>query len=493
MKFLFKLTGAKNEAELQKVLYSFFSVFFLLISYYMVKPLRDSEFLKEFSADMLPMFFTVIAFVSLLVTKVFNYFYDRYDLYRCVLVTFLLMILAKVFFFFTLPYGSKTIVIIFYFWAAIYFLLCLAITWSSINFIFTPEQSKRIFGFIALGAISGSFFGSAFTKLITQSSFHQYLLICSALFMLVALFCILRASKSEALWTPEENKETPAVNVLSEFIYIFKHKYVRSIAIMVFSLAMCNTITDFQVKKIIERELSTRTLQTLLMQEKTLQNVKDLAPLITLFISLKNQSDTKLLDKKLPLINKDLQITWDQKKYLNMVKQYKSQFGKNYTDFMSFTYGSISLLGTILLLVFSKFIFTRLGVQFAASLLPTIYTLILISLFFFGSLEFIQFLMIVAGAFNYSLNNATKEILYTPTSSIVKGKVKPMIEGPIMRMGDVSASIITMILLAIFKEKTYMILYPSVGISMAIFWLYSVYTSTKTFEQMAKSQEASTS
>ncbi|MCO4783240.1 MAG: hypothetical protein KC646_13020 [Candidatus Cloacimonetes bacterium] len=485
MKILTKITGA-NEDELQKVLYSFFSVFFLLISYYMIKPLRDSEFLKEFPSDLLPLFFTIIAFVSLFVTKVFNYFYDRYDLYRCVFATFIIMMLAKVFFYFTLPYESKIIVIIFYFWAAIYFLLCLAITWSSINFIFTPEQSKRVFGFIALGAISGSFFGSLFTKLISQSQFHQYLLLSSALFMGGSLACILQASKGEKLWTPEENTPAPGIDVFGELIYIMKHKYVRSIAIMVFSLAMCNTITNFQVKKVIEHELSLRTILPILKSQSDLSHVKDLQALTLFLVSLKNEKDEQLFLQKLPKINKALGISWNQARCEKILKEFKEQFGKNITDFLSFTYGAISLVGTILLLFFSKFIFTKLGVQFAASLLPLLFIFILVSLFFFGSLEFVQILMILAGAFNYSLNNATKEILYTPTSSTVKGKVKPIIEGPIMRIGDVSASIITMILLAIFDEKTYLILYPSVGILMSAFWFFTVYNSTKEYEQLSQ-------
>lgn len=485
MKILLKITGAKEE-ELQKVLYSFFSVFFLLISYYMIKPLRDSEFLKEFPSDLLPLFFTIIAFVSLFVTKVFNYFYDRFDLYRCLSVTFILMMCCKVVFYFTLPYESKAIVIIFYFWAAIYFLLCLAITWSSINFIFTPEQSKRVFGFIALGAISGSFFGSLFTKLISQSQYHQYLLISSSLFMGASLICILNAAKDENLWTPENTEIPPGVDFFGELRYIVKHKYVRSIAIMVFSLAMCNTITNFQVKKVIEHELSLRTINPILSNQKDLTHIDDLQPLAHFLISLKNEKDDKVFNEKLPTINTKLNISWNQARCEKVLKEFKEQFGKNITDFLSFTYGAISLVGTILLLFFSKFIFTRLGVQFAASLLPLLFIFILISLFFFGSLEFVQILMVLAGAFNYSLNNATKEILYTPTSSTVKGKVKPIIEGPIMRIGDVSASVITMILLAIFDEKVYMILYPSVGILMSAFWFFTVYNSTKEYEIMSQ-------
>lgn len=54
------MTGAQGP-EIKKTVYSFWALFFLLFSYYLIKPLRTSQFLKEFSPDILPLFFLIIA------------------------------------------------------------------------------------------------------------------------------------------------------------------------------------------------------------------------------------------------------------------------------------------------------------------------------------------------------------------------------------------------------------------------------------------------
>ena len=54
-------------------------------------------------------------------------------------------------------------------------------------------------------------------------------------------------------------------------------------------------------------------------------------------------------------------------------------------------------------------------------------------------------LLAFSGSFNYALNNATKEILYSATSEETKFKHKPLIEGPFMRLGDQSASIMKLL------------------------------------------------
>jgi ATP/ADP translocase len=94
------------------------------------------------------------------------------------------------------------------------------------------------------------------------------------------------------------------------------------------------------------------------------------------------------------------------------------------------------------LLGVSRWLFRSVGVRFAAAILPAAFLLIGAALFFPLELMLLEVFLIVGGALNYSLNNATKELLYTSTSEETKFKQKPLIEGPIMRLGDVLASLL---------------------------------------------------
>ena len=130
-KFLTWLTGAE-ENEQSLVLLCFLAIFLLLVSYYIVKPMRNSQFLKEFPPNYKPFFFLISVIFSLFFTKVFNYFFARISMHRLLSYTFLTMIGFKLLFtlIFLLQF-QKWAVITFYFWASSYFLLCISVTHES--------------------------------------------------------------------------------------------------------------------------------------------------------------------------------------------------------------------------------------------------------------------------------------------------------------------------------------------------------------------------
>ena len=116
-KFLTWLTGAEKD-EQPLVMLCFLAIFLLLVSYYIVKPMRNSQFLKEFPPNYKPFFFLISVIFSLLFTKVFNHFFVRINMHRLLSFTFLSMIGFKLLFtlIFLLEF-QKWAVIAFYFWA----------------------------------------------------------------------------------------------------------------------------------------------------------------------------------------------------------------------------------------------------------------------------------------------------------------------------------------------------------------------------------------
>ena len=74
---------------------SFASLFFLLISYYFVKPVLKSQFLGEFAPSTLPVLYICVSLVSLAVTKLFNQLFQWMSRRRLILVTFLAMMVPE--------------------------------------------------------------------------------------------------------------------------------------------------------------------------------------------------------------------------------------------------------------------------------------------------------------------------------------------------------------------------------------------------------------
>lgn len=485
------VTGAQD-GEYAKTIYSFLALFFLLTSYYLIKPLRNSQFLKEFDPNLLPFFFLIIPILSFAVTKVFNYFYDRIDKYQLITYTYIIVIICKVSFTWLLPLGHRVIIVIFYFWATVYFLLAIAILWSCINYIFSSAQGERCYGFIAVGATIGSIIGSSISSYLAQSDFKNYVTLISALIMGLALASILQASKSKASnetipVKTDPNSETVTKKELNDnsFFSDFKDmvgiKYVRAIAVMVFALAFFGTTMEFQSQKVISNRLAKEqykdtfsSLDKALNQSNSSEKINQAG---FLFIqSLKQFKLEEVQRKIVKFVKENPNASLTIEEYL----AYKDQLEGRTRQLFSEIYKYQGVLGIFLLLVVSRFLFA-LGIRFAIMILP-IFVLIAATLLFFPiDLLIIEVLLVVGGALNYSLNNATKELLYTQTSDETKFKHKPLIEGPVMRLGDVSASIIKLLLGFLlltfvgFSDVQTDQAFLVIAMGVVIYWILSVW------------------
>ena len=488
-KFLTWLTGAE-ENEQSLVLLCFLAIFLLLVSYYIVKPMRNSQFLKEFPPNYKPFFFLISVIFSLFFTKIFNYFFVRISMHRLLSYTFLSMIGFKLLFtlIFLLQF-QKWAVIAFYFWASSYFLLCISVTWGAINYLFSPEQSRRCFGFIAIGATLGAWIGAPMTRLLIENNLRDYLLVISALIMFFTMLFMAKASK---LTVKDNLNNEPNLNVdspnnksksdssiIKDIINLFKHHYARCLAIMVFALAVSNTILDFQSDPIIDTEVSSKSYLSAFKDFNAILNSNDATQInsngfeFVYGYKFKSSEDRPEYIRKFLLKNPELN-SFTVQQIQNKFEAFKSSNYDQMGIFYSTTYSFQNVLGLVLLLL-SRLIFKYLSVRFAILLLPLFFLIVGGVLNLDIGLEIIQILMVIGGALNYSINNVTKEVLYTPTSKETKGKLKAIIDGPMMRVGDLFASVIKILLVFILGELLYANAFLTVGLVVVVIWIFAVW------------------
>ena len=492
------VTGAKGD-EIPRVLYCFFAIFTLLVSYYMVKPIRNSFFLLEFHPNLKPFFFLITVTLSLLATKIFNYFFDRIDAHQLLRYTFMVVIGFKLFFAAALTAGGKGIIIAFYFWATAYFLLCIAITWGCINFLFTPEQSKRCFGFIAVGGTGGGLVGSFVTAWMVDHAYKAYLLPCSAMIMAVSMTFMYLASKHLAVWVRphsglDSNEKTDEVQVSKEGGFFSDLKalifdpYVSCIAMMVFGLAVSNTIMEFQSEIVIDSKISAQAFSKSFEKLKSSASGVSEDELFNFVYGFKSLSGDQKESQTKAFLSKHTN-SYNYEDYQRENQGYRDQFATRSSSFFAKTSFYQSCLGIILLIAFSRFLFQVLGIGFAVVLLPSFFLIVIVALLFPIDLATVQIFMVIAGALNYSLNNATKEVLYTPTGPEVKGKYKPLIEGPMLRIGDFSAAILKIILMAALGQVLYANFYLLIGVLVILFWLFKVIKASKLYYKLEAEQQ----
>lgn len=431
--FLKWVTGAE-EKEQPRVLLTFLALLCLLVSYYLIKPLRNSKFLEEFHPSRLPLVYSMVAFLSFTITKLFSSLSRVVEKYRLVSATYLVIIACKIELGRWLLSGGKTAVIVFYFFASVYFLLAVATLWACINDMFSVVQGERLFGFIALGGTIGSLVGARAASAISRSFYKDQTLYFSVAFMMAALLFVLSAARfkdSEPVRPGENTLKESDGGFWSELKALGGQSYIRNVAFTVCLLAVATTAIEFVSQATIDKEMARRQHQVLFATFPSIDFEQ--------VYQLKSMSP----GQREQTIGKMAQLTdLSPDQMSNLYAEYKEKLENETRAFFADTYFLQSLVGIFSLLVVARFLFPRVGMRYCYIVLPILSVASLALFGFTVDLILVQLVIVLVGSVNYSLNNAAKEILYTATDEETLFRFKPMIEGPCMRAGDVISSVL---------------------------------------------------
>lgn len=480
------LSGARR-GEQRPVLLSFLALYFLLLSYYLVKPLREARLFMHFSADMLPYFFLAMPLIALLVTKFFNLWVGRVPRYRLMLYTYLLIMLSKLAFLLALPFTGRMATVLFFFWASVYFTLALSILWAVINTIFRSDQAERFFGFVALGATLGNISGARLSSwLAGYEPLKDWALLFAALAMGLALGLIwLAVYFCEHSAENDKQKASRKQHVSrgwEDLREILRNRYVRGIAVMVFGLALMGTAINLQALRQIDLSLAQKTYQETFSSDSGARHFE------TVYGLKKLGSEDQQAQLQSLFAEAGFSVA-EQQVFTAQYAQYRESLESKTRKLFADIYFWQGVLGIVLLTVVARFLFRRVGLRWSVMILPGFFFVVGVALLFPVELMLVQLMLIVGGALNYSLNNATKELLYTPTDESVRFQLKPLIEGPVMRIGDVSASVFKILLssaLAVWiglSEGLQGQLLLLFGLGVVLFWAWSIWQTGLSYDQ----------
>jgi AAA family ATP:ADP antiporter len=148
---------------------SFAFFFFVLTSYYLLRPLRDQFSAAVGSTNLWPFWLATLV-GTLLLTPVFGLLVSRYPRERFIPVMygfFILCLLAFVPAFRAQDMlGVRALGIVFYVWVSVFNLFVVSVFWSFMADLYDSAQSRRLFPVIALGGTVGSIAGPAIARLL---------------------------------------------------------------------------------------------------------------------------------------------------------------------------------------------------------------------------------------------------------------------------------------------------------------------------------------
>jgi ATP/ADP translocase len=356
----------KGEALLTFLMFSYY--YLILVTYYLLKPARDSLFLVKLGPTQLPWVFILTALIIAPITTVYARASRSLQLTRLIYVTSAILIVNLVVLRWLLDMEMPWVFYVFYIWVSIYGALTASQYWLFANAVYDPAQGKRLFALLNLGGILGAMTGGEVTRFFIKNlgvSTEDLLFFCVAF---VAAFTVLvslvwrvvlkdrregRAPKKSAAKGEEKEKLTELFSMIKRSRHLM---YLVGIIALTMATA---SFVDFQFKTV-------------------------------------------------------------------SVGAYPEK--EDLTSFLGLFYGRLSLVSLVLQVVFAYKILRVLGVTGIVMFLPLGLLFGSVAMFIFPGLIAAVVLRGADGAFKYSLDKTGRELMFLPIPLEVKKRTKVFID-----------------------------------------------------------------
>src|ERR1700730_3632029 len=188
MKSLFSKIVDVKPNEIRALWLGFFFHFLILTGYYITKPIRDS--IGASNMEALPWMFTATLVAMLIANPAFAATVARMSRRKFIPLAYGFFIVVFVLFFIAMrsrPAAEQVwIGRGFFVWVSVFNLFNTAIFWAFMTDLFTVDQGKRLYGFIAVGGSLGGILGPFITARYVQNIGPANLLAISAVVFAIA-------------------------------------------------------------------------------------------------------------------------------------------------------------------------------------------------------------------------------------------------------------------------------------------------------------------
>jgi ATP:ADP antiporter, AAA family len=413
------------------------SVYFFLVitSFWILKPIKKSLFLRFYKAEPLELFGLVFPdaraeqlakilnmVVAVGAATLFIQLSARFRRQRLVYALSALMLVAFALFARVLNQPSELTIWAFYLFGDLFNMLMVASFFAFQNDIASPDLARRTYGTVVLGGVLGGVFGSTFLKVhIRDFQTSTWLWMCFGMMLAIVLL----AFAVGRLKRPEPSPQEVGPPLLSRFDtragiagarVVSRSPYLLSIVALVALYEVISAVLDFQ--------FSATTAHFL---------------------------DAKAIDQHLA------------------------------TVFMITNWVSLAVQ-----LLATGWVMRRMGVSAALSVLPLTVLAVSSGFVLLPGLWVGSFLSIADNALNYSMNQSAKESLYVPTSPVEKYQAKAFIDVFVQRLAKVLGLVVILLLDGVVANNfTFVRILSLFVLALALIWLRHARRAGGRFEQMA--------
>jgi ATP:ADP antiporter, AAA family len=362
------------------------NIFVLLAAYYILKPVREAFVTTEWANTG-----TALMAVLLIPTlKIYSAVAERVARKKLISYVTGFFIVNLMIFYVLAELQFRYMGVLFFIWVGIFNNMVIAQFWAYGNDIYNPEQGKRLFPLIMLGASLGAIIGPLITaRLGRLVGTNPLLLIAGIMLAICILLTVLIDNREKPAASRQDKKPEEALGREGGFELVWKHRYLLFIALLILILNVVNT-TGEQIRR---RTFNDHARITALEQNPAASDAQ------------LTESTTKI----------KLQLNADFFFWVNLIAVLAQ--GLLVSRILKFlgTRGALMMVPVI--------VFLGYGMM---TLLPTLWV--------------VRAVKIVENSQDYSLMNTLRAALYLPTTREMKYKAKQVIDTFFVRLGDLVAA-----------------------------------------------------
>lgn len=254
-RIVLRLTRVEPD-ELRPCLWSFLYFFCLLCGYFILRPIRDEMGVAN-GVDNLQWLFTATFVVMLAVVPVFGTIVRRWPRRVFLPAIYYFFIFNVLIFYalFELDLFAAHATRVFFVWLSVFNLFVVSVFWSFMVDIFSAEQARRLFGFIAAGGSAGALTGPALTTALAPFIGITNMLLISAAILGLALVAIHRLNHY-ARTSGKTDETIIGGSVLGGFKLVARSPYLIGICLLILIYTTLATFLYFHQARLVEAAFS---------------------------------------------------------------------------------------------------------------------------------------------------------------------------------------------------------------------------------------------
>ncbi len=249
-----RVLGDVRPGEGTLVLLMFLNIFVLLVSYYIIKTVREPLILLGGGAEVKSYAGAAQALTLVFYVPIYGWVASRLPRFRLIVSVVLFFVACIQVFFLWGQSGLPYVGVAFYVWVGIFSLTTIAQFWSYANDIYARPDGERLFPLIAVGSTAGAFLGALVAERLFALGLGPFLLMqIAAGLLLLHLGLYVLASRQAAPSAAAGPRADAPLKKEDGFALVLRNRYLLLFALMLILLNIVNQVGEYMLDVYVQR------------------------------------------------------------------------------------------------------------------------------------------------------------------------------------------------------------------------------------------------